>query len=504
MVYRGRLSKACLPCRVRKLRCDLQKDGCSQCRRVQLVCSGYRDTEALRIKDESSAVRRKVVSRDSTKLTLQSLNVSICHQAKDVFYSNYVVGSSKPFDFLEPFYWPNAVDEHLTRTVDAVALAYLNYQRRSPLALEEARRQYVTALQLTNSALQSRDLATKDSTFLAVLLLDLYEKITCKEPQYEGAWAAHLTGALTIVKLRGEQQFNDPHGLRLLVRLSMNLLISCMVSDKPIPPELLSLRANIVDHVAKPLDPKWKESDLMVDFAQLGQSIKEGALSEDEASSSLMDLDARFLAFCVEVAPTWQYKTVRVAEKSAHHYELYHHVYPDEFTAQTWNLLRITRIMLNELICSYCLDDQGDIRQDPEATQALYQNGRETIRQMSDAICASIPQYIADPAESFTNSRAMFTPKLIGAVQDSHVPSIAQPRPSHYLPCYRLIYPLYIAARSKMASPSLRPWAIEQLRFMAEYHAIENAAAVADILESGGSGHPWLVYAMLGSYAFVC
>ena len=39
---------------------------------------------------------------------------------------------------------------------------------------------------------------------------------------------------------------------------------------------------------------------------------------------------------------------------------------------------------------------------------------------------------------------------------------------------------------------------------MADYHAIANAARVASILEGGEKRDPWLVYAMLGSYAFVC
>lgn len=63
---------------------------------------------------------------------------------------------------------------------------------------------------------------------------------------------------------------------------------------------------------------------------------------------------------------------------------------------------------------------------------------------------------------------------------------------------------MYVAAQSPAGSPALRPWVIEQLRFMADYHAIANAARVASILEGGEKRDPWLVYAMLGSYAFVC
>ena len=446
---------------------------------------------------------QKKVVRHSTKHSLQSLNISLCSQAKDVFYHNYVVGRSKPLSFLEPFYSSTSEDEHLTRTVDAVSLAYLNYQRHSPLAQEEARIQYITALRLTGAALRTRDLVKKDSTFLAILLLDLYEKITSKEPQYDGAWAAHLNGALTLVKLRGKQQFTDPSGLRMLVRLSMNLLISCVASDRPVPSEVVSLRAKIAAHFAKPLDPKWKESDLMVEFAKLKHDINEGTLSGEEATTSLVDLDARFLALSVEVTPTWQYKTVRVDEKSIHHYELYHHLYPDELTMQTWNVLRLTRILLNELICSSCLDAQGEVKHDPDSL-ASYGHSRKTVEQMASEICASIPQYIADSFGSFPNPATISASVPMTLDQDTRTSPPYQPSPSHHLPCYRLIYPLYIAAQSWLATSSLRSWAIKQLRFMSEYHVIENAATVANVLESGERRDPWLVYAMLGSYAFVC
>lgn len=62
---------------------------------------------------------------------------------------------------------------------------------------------------------------------LSILLLDLYEKITSKEPQYDGAWTAHIKGALSLIQLRGEEQYRNPGGLRMLVWLRMNNLISC-------------------------------------------------------------------------------------------------------------------------------------------------------------------------------------------------------------------------------------------------------------------------------------
>jgi hypothetical protein len=534
MVYRGKPSKACLPCRRRKLVCDLKEEGCSQCRRAKLVCHGYRDTDALRVNDESISVQRKVqgfasnsTSKSKSKSlapspqTLipvfrhagaipQSLAIPMASQAKDLFYYNYVVGILKPFDFLQTLCSPTSKDEHLTTSMDAVALAYLNYQRHAPDAQSDARRSYVAALRLMNKAIEDPELVKKDSTMLAILLLDLYEKITNKEPYYEGAWAAHLQGALTLVKVRGDQQFDDPIAVRMLVRVTTNEIISCVASHRPVSEEILALRANIASHSATP-DPKLRESDLMIEFARLRHEIEDGDMPDGDAIASIIELDGRFLALSLNVQSTWQFRTVQVEEKSSHHWESYHHVYPYEQIAQMWNVLRITRILLNELILSR-YSDVREVRSPSSKTPSLRQQATETIENMASDICATIPQYIGDlsstgfPNLVTTRARTHTLASGTAKSKENFVPAkqTTSPNPTHHLPCYRLIFPLYVAAQSCAAPPALRPWAIEQLRFMAEYHAIENAARVANILQSADNRDPWLVYAMLGSYAFVC
>lgn len=534
MVYRGKPSKACLPCRRRKLVCDLKEEGCSQCHRAKLICHGYRDTEALRVTDESISVQRKVqgfaassTSKSKSKPSPrqpkalmpmfryaeaipQSLSIPMSSQAKDLFYYNYVVGKLKPFDFLQTASSPTSEDDHLSSSMDAVALAYLNYQRHAPNAQSDARQHYITALRLVNKAIQDPELAKKDSTMLSILLLDLYEKITNKEPHYEGAWAAHLRGALMLVKLRGDKQFDDPTAIRMLVRLSTNEIISCVASHRPVPQEIVALRANIASHSASP-DPKSRESDLMIELAKLRHEIENGDIPDDKSVSSIKDLDARFLALSMDVEPTWQFKTVQVEQKSSHHWESHHHVYPCEQIGQMWNVLRITRIFLNESILSRCSDIE-EVRSSNSRTPSLCQQAIEIIERMASDICATVPQYIGDLSaggfhkSAATPARNPSLPPSIPKSKDRFVPvkQTTSPNPTHHLPCYRLIFPLYVTAQSPAAPPALRPWAIKQLRFMADYHAIENAARVAEILESGEDKDPWLVYAMLGSYAFVC
>lgn len=505
MVYCGKPSKACLPCRKRKLVCDLRRDSCGQCFRAQLTCSGYRDTQALRVRDETTTVRKKVLAYHSTSIVLvpPSVAVSVATTARDIFFFNYVVGNTKGYSFLQTLLISASTpDEHLTRSVDAVALAYLNFQRGLLAAQREARQQYVVALRLTSLALETPRLARKDSTLAAILLLDLYEKITNKDPEYEGAWAAHLEGALSLITLRGRKQFDRPSCLRMLTKLSTNILISCVASERRVPDRVIALRADIALAVQGATDPKFQETGLIIESTQLRCRIKEGGLSDDEAINAILSLDSRFLKFAEDVISSWRYAIIHVDEKSDYHYESFHHVYPHESMTQMWNVFRLTRILLHELLLSICQAKNSSISR--HAAVALNHQSVATITQMASEICATVPQYIGLSSRPFQQAPHEIDQPPKSSVNIHDFVSARESNPTHHLPCYRLIHPLYIAAQSPAVPSSLKAWVIKQLLFMSECHAIENAKAVAGVLESNEKRNPWHVYAMLGGYAFVC
>ena len=489
MVYTGIPSKACLHCRKRKLFCDLNRSGCSQCARASLECTGSRDIQALRVINESHKTKHKVQNQKPRRIYLQvqSLTPPIAHQAKDIFFHNYVVGPMRSYHFLIPFYSEVSKHKHLTTSLDAVALAYLDFQRRSTFAQKEARQKYVKALKLTSLALQDPKLATQSSTLLAVLLLDLYEKVTTREPQTDGGWSSHIRGALSIVQLHSQEQLSDPDMVQILTRISTNLLISCVMTNNPVPEDLQALRLRF----SQDDDPKAREFGIMISYAKLNYEIKNNLISIREAMSATLDLDAAFQALCLGIADAWRYRVETVDNRSPHHLELYHHIYSDEHIAQMWNVLRLTRILLNEQIFTWCLDLFSTEYVGSWIACELLQSSSDIIKEMALEICATVPQYIC---ETLTG----YGPK-------------ENPNATQHLPAYRLIFPLYLAARSARLLPSLqelgvKDYALRQLDFMAERHRIENAAFVAGLLreEEKDEWRAWDIYARLGSYAFVC
>ena len=489
MVYRGKPSKACSHCRRRRLLCDLNRDdGCAQCRRANLACGGWRDTNALRINDETVTVRNKVLATSQTKLP-KSVDVPVRLQAKDMFYYNYVVGAKQTLNFLEPFYGSTSDNvEHLLNSIDAVSLAYLNFQKRTALAEKEARRHYVTALRLIGTALQDPTTAREDSTILSVLLLDTYEKLVNNSLGLDAASAAHMNGAFALVKLRGDGQYRDPTGLGILIRLTTNMVIHCVAGNRMIPPDLVSLRRAIAAHFPQPETPKWRETDLMLEYLELRRRIQQGHLSDLEVMRAAKDLDAQFCAFAKNIEAAWHYETLYTQERSQHHFDAVHHWYKTPESVQMWNLLRLARILVNETIWSHA--------------QASSCGERDVARQVVDTvareICATVPQFIHGSLLPPDCSKVPEHEPKVKSVNSGQL----RPHLTHQLPCYRLIYPLYIAAQCPVTSPDIRSWIVRQLEFMADFHAMENAAKVANILESGEPLDPWLVYALLGSYAF--
>jgi hypothetical protein len=455
-----------------------------------LVCGGYKDTAALRVVDETLTVQARSGVGWPLKLP-KSVGIPIRQRAKDLFYYNYVIGKSQPLDFLQPYYdkCPSGAD-NLLESIDAVSLACLNFQKRTVSAHWEAQRHYVSALRLTRSALDDPNDARNDSTILSVMLLDMYEKIVNSGLDHGEAWATHINAALALVKLRGDNQFHDIAGLRILIRLSINAEINCSVGERPIPSQLLDLRRTLAAYIPKPINPKWRQNELMQEYMGLRQRMKDGTISDLEAVRIIRDIDAKLLASTKDFGPHWCQKAVYVQHKSRHHFEAYHHAYESEESARMWNLVRLERILLNEVIWSH--------------SRALSSQERDMtcqiINDMAREICTTVPQFIHGIALPIS----LMTSTVDGVSLDKAKKPKVEPNGAQQLACYSLIYPLYIAARSPLVSQDIRDWIIGELRFMADFHGIENAAKVVKILKEKGAGNILHVYKILGSYAFIC
>ncbi|KAF2802843.1 uncharacterized protein BDZ99DRAFT_576696 [Mytilinidion resinicola] len=480
MVFRGRPSKACERCRARRLKCDLQTPTCSQCVRASVACSGYRNTQQLRIRDESLAVAKKVYSLKNA--SPQFLPLSIDLQARDAFFAYYI--TSKCWNFLRPYSHPTDSPEHLSLAIEAVSLAYLWHQVNSDTALANARERYVAALRMTNKILQIPTEATKEATLLASLLLDLFEKITDIEPRNNKSWTSHVNGALSLVKLRGLEQFQDPSDFDILLRLSSNSLMSCLCSGSPVSDELMAIQAHIAKHLDTK-DPKIRLSEVMVDYARFRNDATRGVLSNEQYIRAATELDVRLLALDLELPARWDRTTTFTDCTSERVFGSQYDTYSDPKICLARNLFRVMRILVISSLIEHCLAT-------PEHSPRIAV-AQENIEILAREICASVPPYVD------CNGAARRRPlaSLDIPVHTGHLHTH-----DHLIDCYMLIFPLYVAGLSN-AVPGMRAWVIKQLHHINSHFYIRNAQMVAQILEGEKYVSAWEVYAMLGSYAFV-
>ena len=383
--------------------------------------------------------------------------------------------------------------EHLTNAIEAVSLAYLWHQVYSDAVLATARGKYISALRMTNKILKSSKEQTKNTTLMASLLLDLFEKITDTETR-NNSWSSHVNGALALVSLRGLDQFQDASEFNMLVRLYTHCVVSCVASDSPVPNNLNAIEVHIGNRLSVK-NPMLRLSNLMVQYANLRCEIRKGILSTSECTELSLKLDGHIQALDRELPAFWQYSTISLELKSERAFDLHFHFYSNPMICQARNVFRIMRIILNESLIQHVLVSPTSNRD-----LALTTFAHDNIQISAGEICASVPQYM--DCDGAARHRLPPSEKSDFCV-DHILPRGHSHSPDHQLDCYTLIFPLYVAARSK-AVPDMKPWIIKNLHHMSTHFHIRNAELVARILEQETDVDPWEVYAMLGSYAFAC
>jgi hypothetical protein len=465
-------------------------------------CSGYRDTDAIRITDQTDFVRTKALARTTLAkpkqsrfpLKLRHLPQDLQVLGREMFFGYYVSDFSHTWDFVFSYQDPSTTPEHLSLGIDAVSLAFLSHQVSSPITKEMATRKYVEALRKINKIVQDPQSAAEISTFEAALLLDLFEKMMISASEANAARHAHVEGALALVKLRGITNFKKRSEVRALLGLSLNATICALSTGSAIPKEVREIRKHAATFVDTSY-PKWRLSECILEFTDLPDEVRSSTMTPQQRIARSAALDRKLEVVGLEAGNAWSYERKFVSGHDQRvtvpdgFFPLYD-VYPDRTITQSWNVLRLTRIQLCEDIVELCvpLDDAESVAQLKRARQVIIEMIRE--------ICASCPQ--------MTNCRFAARHKLPnGAVPSSYHTHTM----SHILDVYVLIFSLYVVAWSRNCPPAAREWAIGQLEHIADHFGIKEAANVLAILhrqETEDHVGPWYVSNFFKYFQFQC
>lgn len=460
-----------------------------------------------------------------------ALAPSIVEQGTSYFISNFVAGVSGPshghFNYLKDLCHNGGLDEALSTSMTAVGLAGLANRTKSPQLLGEARHEYMVALRRVNGALRSPTDAVKDSTLLSIMVLAVFETVTCTNRFSLKAWTEHINGASALIQLRGPSQFKTRVGVGLFMQITAHLLISALQREIPMPQEIMALRAAVYNQLDL-RDPAFRMLAILDKFTYFRSDLRTGKLGDSEqVIAAALALDEELQQTFANVPPGWEVETVQAGENEAPDivFKGSYDIYYDYWITQIWNSMRNSRIMLNEVIRQHIL--QGFDAIPPRFTSmsymAQYQLSTDTIIQMRDGILRSIPQclgyvsrkpstWTSPPKHSTPPSRTpspldnlpLSTPNTVSNLFSTLYPDVLIPGPpsnpaetgltppSLSFPAagaYFLVWPLYIAAVSRVTSPEDRTFACTALRRLTSDMGIAQGATLAHFIETSPRMH---------------
>ncbi|PYH67976.1 Zn(II)2Cys6 transcription factor [Aspergillus vadensis CBS 113365] len=433
MVYRGK--PALDDHGILTKQCDRRRPSCTQCLRVNQECSGYRDPNVLRICDQTDEITVKVegrgtIARKQRKSPSSSKSPSpasilpppttIDDQVMSHIFT-YYVGTTRVQGLLS--YLPHLLSTDpspaLQATMKAAGLESMARINRLPELKRAAGEQYGKALIATNNALRDPVSAKSDSTLGAVILLGMYELNTFPSPMR--GWSQHVRGATKLVELRGMEQLNSSTGLELfrLVRLQNLHDLSIEVDDAALADDSIDTLSILV--------------------------------------SKALHLDTDLRSWAMSLGPQWQYSVVDTHSNPTSrpqfplHSDTYH-VYKAVGVVSMWNHYRQTRIIIHEMIRSMALRLWG-LQGTSECQQIVF-DSIDTIKQMTDDICASVPYH-------FVSGEVTFTAVV------------------------RLLWPLFVAGDCASSEPATKEWIVRTLEHIGDTTGIQQALGMAKMLRNG-------------------
>ena len=461
------------------------------------MCPGYPPETNDRFLDQTGEVLAKARLAESARIEQRHLNragnnrevpSSLTEQiearASNFFLSKYILGSN--FEYLAGIFKPNSEkDELLSASIEAVGLASLANELDSWEISEKARKSYVHAIQATNTALRCPTRAAQDSTLLAVLLLSLYEVITCTSQPTSCLWERHIKGAIALTRFRGRQQMQSQFGLKLLNQTTASVAISAHRNKEEVPPEVVDLVACGLQYASKN-EPAWSFRLISFRSANLRAAVHAGSISDpDEIIAAAMEIDRAFVAWMRALPSSWQFQIHYVEQANPTLvYEGYYHLYPFHGMAQGMNAWRMSRLQINETIWEQLLLLQTSPLRSHNYSPLLIHQVESTITRLCSDICAAVPQYVELPAEVPVSACRVQTPSSITC--DAPLPVVAKTLGSgftHSARSYGIVWPLMMVANCVIPESRRRAWTVNRLRYISTQMKNPQAKLALEVLE---------------------
>ncbi|KAJ5314611.1 Histidine phosphatase superfamily clade-1 [Penicillium atrosanguineum] len=391
--------------------------------------------------------------------------------------SNAIPGTFWMSDFVTKFLMhPGGTvsQQAMQASIIAVSSAMLSRVRRTNSLKVVARKEYVSALSLLNTALADAEEAKTNQALGAVVLLAIYEVVTSRAPQDIDLWTNHINGATALLDLRGTDQLKTEAGLRLFLHLRYQIIISCIQRDTRVPESLLEC-----SKFAMFLRPSEAHSNRLVMVIGRLSNLRAEILAKtfnhaSEIIAAASAIEADLIAWLAALPPDFNYENLTkppfdfLFQERCRGIALYdnqYHVYPTLWVCSTWNQYRCARIIVSEIILSHIrqISDSSSLRSLSDEFKTQCNTLRSTIRRLAVDICRSVPFHL-------------------GAHLKYASPNF--PPPESYIGGLMLLWPLFLAGVVENPSHSLRRWVVSCLRMIGNTMGLDQALALMDIVAS--------------------
>lgn len=390
-----------------------------------------------------------------------------------------------------------STDNGLLASFKALGLASCCSTSRAPGLASEAKQFYLTAIQLTNSALASAIEAPKDSTLLTVIVLTYFEAITGGDRRTLTAWSQHVYGTAALIELRGPAQMRTPEGRILFMQASTNIITNCIRLGIRVPnhiPELMAEASVVIDN---PKDPMWHVHVASLQVADFYSDVICGRIENNEiVVAEFLRLDHTLAAAFIDVPPCWSYEIITSQQgQLPNGFPGYMHVYQDALSAQIWNSMRCSRMILHWILIGMSRGYFLSLSQ--EVKPSLIEASTKTLCQLQMDLLATVQQFVVGLPKGHQDSTVKSSPsrdsspkpETISAPLTSVSPLLefASSRLPVLRTCpqgYQLQSALALVAH-RAATSQIKQAALQMLRRIGSVLGLQQAFTLANALESG-------------------
>ncbi|KAG0160686.1 hypothetical protein PDIDSM_8216 [Penicillium digitatum] len=469
MPFYGRPSKACCSCRERRIKCDRLEPVCSQCRRAGKPCGGYRDVPSFMFRDENDkAARRSAEAKAKTEArrkledsaALESdistpssrsdrspisapLSISLEDQGLRFFVNRFVTRMATRTDRSpsvaivqpSPHFGVVARDQSSRDAVVSVGLAALSNVNNDRALRILSREKHAMVIKAVREVVENPAQANPDKTFHLIVMLSLYEMVSCT-PSQLNSWIVHLDGAAALLK----QSIFQSSLTKLDPRAHLQFYLVAIVkyfSKKVVSPDLLSWSLDLIPSAPPEIFPGVDLVDILVRFTKFDAYVHHHKPDARAVVDSALLFEDELHEWETHLPRDWSF-IVKESNTCEYTFNGRYHIYKDLWISRIFNHYRWARLLVNETIVC-----QISKMARPTANDVIQrQQSLDTISVMATDICAGAASQEAISAQ--------------GVAEDpSHIPLLNG--------TFMLLFPLGVAGGTAGIPDEVHDWVVGTL-----------------------------------------